>query len=508
MLNDQKTEIIYQKLSDSELAAISRREYKQEYRDFVDVLGGYLVCTTAAGQITHSNENFERAITFSKENLLGKSFYDLINPSHASKFFSAFEKAKRSSSEQAQKLEIKITANPLRAIDLAITLVPNGKSEVLIVGWDITEQKENERLGRLQLERVKTDSQKKAFRMLADIPDGIFLLDKEWRLLYVNREAERIARKKSTEIIGQHLWKLYPELIGTRIYSEYSLAMSSGKASRFEDFLPEFNAWFETNLYPSEDGLVVYFRDISERKKSQEELKRYAEELERSNSELEQFAYVATHDLQEPLRMISSFVALLSAENAGKLDASSQQYIQIAQESADRMRTLIRDLLEYSKVSSIKPVMQEVNCAEVVAIVLLNLKQSIDQQQAKILVKDLPVIRASGVQLVLLFQTLINNAIKFRSANTPEIVVASKADKEGIVISITDNGIGIAPNYLESIFKIFKRLHSRETYPGTGIGLAIAKKIVEKLGGRIWVTSEEGRGSCVSFFLPDKVFVK
>jgi light-regulated signal transduction histidine kinase (bacteriophytochrome) len=231
------------------------------------------------------------------------------------------------------------------------------------------------------------------------------------------------------------------------------------------------------------------------------ELRQTLEKLRQSNAELEQFAYVASHDLQEPLRMVASYVQLLQRRYQGKLDAEADEFIAYAVDGANRMRGLIDDLLTYSRVGRLGKLFEPTNLDSTLNIALKNLQASIAENKASITHDKLPVLKADGGQLVQLFQNLIGNAIKFHGADPPCIHVSAK-DKGGeIQFSVKDNGIGIDPQYFDRLFKIFQRLHTREEYPGSGIGLAVCKKIVERHGGRIWIESELGKGSTIYFTL-------
>ncbi len=245
-------------------------------------------------------------------------------------------------------------------------------------------------------------------------------------------------------------------------------------------------------------------RDITPLKQAEANLARTIEALKRSNAELERFAYVASHDLQEPLRMVGSFVQLLAQRYRDKLDADANKFINIAVDSAARMQTLINDLLRFSRVATRGQPFENVDSKNVLVQVLKDLSVSIQESNAKISIGTLPTVHADPVQLGQVFQNLISNAIKFRRSEIPEIQVDAHRDKEEWIFSVKDNGIGIDPKYFDKIFIIFRRLHSREKYPGTGIGLATCKKIVERHGGRIWVESEPGKGSTFYFSLEIK----
>lgn len=232
-------------------------------------------------------------------------------------------------------------------------------------------------------------------------------------------------------------------------------------------------------------------------------LQQAADELARSNADLEQFAYVASHDLQEPLRMVSSYTQLLARRYGDRLDSDADQFIAYAVEGATRMQQIITDLLAYSRVGSHGRVVEAVDCHAVVELALSNLRTAIEESDARIVRGSLPVIAADRAQMVQIFQNLIGNAIKFRGGAAPEVTIAAERDADGWRFSIRDTGIGIDPRHAERIFTIFQRLHGRGQYPGTGIGLAICKKIVDRHGGRIWVESTPGAGATFAFTIPE-----
>jgi len=247
------------------------------------------------------------------------------------------------------------------------------------------------------------------------------------------------------------------------------------------------------------EGVVL---DITARKRDEEARKQTAADLERSNKELEQFAYVASHDLQEPLRMVSSYTQLLAQRYEGQLDDKAKKYIDYAVDGAVRMQRLINDLLMYSRVGTQGKPFEPTDSHSVLGEILRNLQAAIEESRAIITNDDLPTVRADASQFAQVFQNLIGNAIKFRLDSPPHIHVSARDRGHEWVFSVADNGIGIDPQYKDRLFAIFQRLHTKQEYPGTGIGLALCKKIVERHGGKIWFESEPGKGSTFFFSIP------
>lgn len=260
--------------------------------------------------------------------------------------------------------------------------------------------------------------------------------------------------------------------------------------------------WVARNVTEQKDSVVWVARNITERKHFEHELQQLNEELERSNRELEQFAYVASHDLQEPLRMVISFTQLLEQNYAGQLDEQADQIIGFAVDGATRMQQLIQDLLSYSRVGTQAKVLETVDCNQIVESAISNLQLSIQESGATLERSPLPTLQANPRQLTQLFQNLIGNALKYRGERVPHIEINYKQQRKDYLFWVKDNGIGIDPKHADRVFMVFQRLHTRQEYSGTGIGLAICKKIIDQQGGKIWVESDVDQGSTFFFTLP------
>ena len=266
--------------------------------------------------------------------------------------------------------------------------------------------------------------------------------------------------------------------------------------------------WTEVVIAPvrNEAGAMLYeiaiYDDITERKRADAALEEAHQELKRSNAELEQFAYVASHDLQEPLRMVSSYTQLVLRRYGDRLDGDAREFMNYVVEGAARMKQLIEDLLAYSRVGTRgkEPVPTDLEGA--LRKALTNLRNAIEESSAAVTWDPLPAVLADDSQVAQLFQNLVGNALKFRSTSVPRVHISSKQNENEWELAVADNGIGIEPQYYERIFMVFQRLHNKTEYPGTGIGLAICKKVVERHGGRLWVESRLGEGSIFRFTFP------
>jgi PAS domain S-box-containing protein len=365
-----------------------------------------------------------------------------------------------------------------------------------------------ERLRRTRWAAAVSAAQREDLALL-DMGNLLFL-DPQYRIIHWSQGCRRLYGFEAGEALGRLAQELFQtrfpqpleEVRRVRLQQGYW----EGELTRRRKDGAEIVVAVLWTLRRDEKGrpsaILEVGNDISDRKRAEESLRRTAEELGRSNSDLEQFAYVASHDLQEPLRMVAGFVQLLQRQYAGRLDAEADKYIDFAVDGAKRMQTLINDLLAYSRVGTRGQEPTPTDAAAALEHALANLLASIDETAAQITHGELPTVRADQVQIVQLFQNLIGNALKFRGETPPKIHVDATRQDDRWRFSVSDNGIGIDPQFQQRIFLIFQRLHTREHYPGTGIGLAICKKIVDRHGGRIWVQSQSGRGATFYFTLP------
>ncbi len=341
--------------------------------------------------------------------------------------------------------------------------------------------------------------------------DGIAHVGLDGRFLLVNRRLWEMLGYSEAELLGRSVKEIsHPEDRDLTDAERARVHEGELDSTRFEKrYLRKDGSvvWVDLAVALTRDPHghpqyeIAVFNDITERKRADAALKEAHEELKRSNSELEQFAYVASHDLQEPLRMVASYTQLVMRRYGDKLDKDAHEFMHYVVDGAARMKQLIEDLLAYSRVGTRQRDFKPIEVEAALKRALANLKAAIEETGAAVTRDPLPTVKGDEVQLPQLFQNLIGNALKFRSAGVPRIHIEAKESPSEWQLTVRDNGIGIEPQYFERIFMLFQRLHTKGDYPGTGIGLAICKKVIERHGGRIWVESKIGEGSAFHFTL-------
>jgi PAS domain S-box-containing protein len=507
------------------------------------------------------NKSFEEFIGLSRDEIIGKTVYDIAPKDLADKYHYMDKKLIQEGTLQIYEAPVQYADGSRRTVifNKSVFNDLDGKLAGLTgVMVDITQRK--------KAEESLHESEKRLNDILNHLPDATFAINCEGMVIFWNKALEDMLQVKADDMIGKVNYEYSIPFYGDRrpilidlilktddefLNSQYYNIKRDKHAIMAETTISNFFGnedmilWGKASpLYDEEGkmmGAIESMRDITEMRKAELELQKYHEnleeqveerteelektneklksaiakheeaeikmselvvELKRSNKDLEQFAYVASHDLQEPLRMVSSFTQLIERKYRDKLDEDANEYIWYVVDGAKRMQSLINDLLSYSRVTTKVKDFTKINLNETVDEAIFNLEIAIEENNAIVVVDSLPPIYGDSSQMVQLFQNIIGNAIKYRSEKIPEIhISASEGDQEWI-FKIEDNGIGIQPEYNERIFQIFQRLHGSHAYSGTGIGLAICKKIVELHGGSIWVNSKPGEGSIFYFTIP------
>jgi PAS domain S-box-containing protein len=350
-------------------------------------------------------------------------------------------------------------------------------------------------------------SEESRFRLAIEAsPTGILMVDQQGRIVLVNARIEKLFGYPRSELIGQPVEQLLPLRSRGKTCAFRSLPRGGDDLELYglHQSGDEFPIEIGSNPLDTEEGRFVLSSvvDITERRRAEDALLEQGAELERSNRELEQFAYAASHDLREPLRMVATYVTLLEREYGDKLDGEAHEYIRFAAEGATRLARLVSDLLDYSRIGPKTLAFEPVDCRAALTEVLSGLRASIEQNEAQVVSQALPSVLGDYSLLCQLFQNLIENGIKFRSKQPPRLSISAERVEHEWHFHVADNGLGIESRFHERIFELFQRLHTRDQYPGTGMGLALCKKVVERHGGRMWVESNLGEGSVFSFSLP------
>ena len=534
-------------IADRRIAQQSLRDSEALYHSLVEYVPMNIFRKDREGRFTFCNKRFCEAVGKTEEELHGKTDMDLFPVELAEKYQlddqevldtgEIFSDVEQYQDAQGRTRHNEVLKTAIRDSDHQIV----GTQGIF---WDVTERHQaeeqlqktaaelalanqqlahiNDRLEKEVEEHERTeaalrDSEQRLQAILDNTSALIYLKTLDGRYELVNREFSRVLGLPFREIIGKTAGDLFSEEEAGQIQANDAEVIRTGELMECEEvtFHEETPSTYISIKFPlrQPDGemyaIAGISTDITDRKQSEQEIKNFAEALKKSNEELEQFAYVASHDLQEPLRMVASYVQLLQRRYSEKLDEQANEFIHFAVDGAKRMQTLIQDLLEYSRVSTRGGAFVEVDCEKVLQDTMRNLTKAVEGSGADVSVGTMPrKLVGDATQLAQLFQNLIGNAIKFFDPDrSPKISVTSERVDGCWRFSVADNGIGIDPKYADRIFVIFKRLNSREHYEGTGIGLAVCKRIVDRHGGRIWFDSEPGKGTTFHFEIPDKELI-
>jgi PAS domain S-box-containing protein len=375
-----------------------------------------------------------------------------------------------------------------------------GEELLYLILHDITD--------RIEAEYKLKHSRERYRNLLESISDRIYVLDHDLRLVVINEAVAKFVNKSRQDIIGKRITDVFPDIKSYPVYDAVIKVLNTSEPIVIEENLTcrdGKNNWYNINIYPVPEGALCITSDITIQKINENSLRIMNEKLKKSNQELEQFAYIASHDLQEPIRMISNFSEILKQDYYEKLEEEGREYIDTIIDGSERMSEIVADLLEYSRIEKKNQPFDFIDLNDVLNKAIKNLAGFIKNNKAQIIHDKLPTIYADKVQMILVFQNLLSNAIKFVKDKTPVIHVSSNSVKNKWVIFVRDNGIGISKAYHNKIFEMFKRLHTKDEFPGTGIGLTSCKKVIDRHNGDIWLESELGKGSTFYFSIPHKI---
>lgn len=482
------------------------------YRGLLEAAPDGMVVVDGDGEIVLLNTRAEKLFGYRRDELVGQSLTNIIPLGFAERLIAdGIRSAEEALAQQiGEGRELVGLRKDKSSFSIEIMLSPLKNSDGILITAairDITSRKLAENELRLSEE---------CFRLLVNNAAGysIMMLDPEGGIISWNAGAKQMKGYEASEIIGQNLSCFYlPEAI--RAGAPMLELQEAAREGRYEvegwrvrkDGSRFFANTILTTLRDDHGGVRGFAkttRDITERRHTELQLMTTLEELRRSNDELLQFANVASHDLQEPLRMVASYTQLLARRYEGRLDADADEFIMYAVDGCSRMQRLIEDLLTYSRVAANAKTLSIVSSEDSLREALANLRVTIEESGALVTNDPLPLLMMDGTQLTSVFQNLVGNALKYRGALSPRVhVSAHRNEVNDWIFSVRDNGLGIDAQYFDRIFILFQRLHGRHAFKGTGIGLAICKKIVERWGGRIWVESELEKGSLFSFSLSE-----
>jgi PAS domain S-box-containing protein len=480
-----------------------------KYRGLLEAAPDAMVVVNQGGEIVLLNLQAEKQFGYRRDELLGQKVTNIIPEGFAERLVADDLRSAEDALAQEIGTGIELTGQRKDRsefpIELMLSPLENAEGTLVTAAIrDITVRK--------NAEKHLAQMEGRYRGLLEAAPDPMVVVNQGGEIVLLNLQAEKQFGYRRNELLGQKVTNIIPEGFAERLIAdglrsaEDALAQQIGTgielSGRRKD-RTEFPIELMLSPLGGAEGILVTaaIRNISVRKSAEAHLLQKVKELNRSNEELGQFAYIASHDLQEPLRMVASYTQLLSRRYKGKLDTDADEFIAFAVDGATRMQRLIQDLLAYSRVGTKGKDLLDTSSEVALKTALSNLRGAIEESGALVTCDPLPNVLADEMQLVQLFQNLVGNAIKYQSPGIPRIHVAALNGGKQYRFSVQDNGLGIDPQYFERIFGMFQRLHKREEFSGTGIGLAICKKIVERHGGQISVESQPGMGSTFRFAL-------
>jgi len=485
------------------------KESGAKFRGLLEAAPDAMIVVNERGEIVLVNLQAEKQFGYRRDELLGKMVNSIVPRGFAERLVADGLRSAEDALAQQIGTGIELTARRKDGSEfpIEIMLSPLRSTEGILVTAAIRNISV-----RKDAEAHLVQMENKYRGLLEAAPDAMVVVNQAGKIVLLNLQAETQFGYRRDELLGQKMSNIVPSGFPERLVAdslrsaEDALAQQIGTGieltARRKDG-SEFPIEIMLSPLKSADGVLVTaaIRDITARRNSEAQLLEKVKELNRSNEELQQFAYIASHDLQEPLRMVASYTALLARRYKGKLDSDADDFIAFAVDGASRMQLLIRDLLAYSRVGSKGKELVDTSSAEALQHAIHNLRGAIEGSSALVTHDALPSVMADEMQLTQLFQNLVGNAIKYRRAGVPRVhITAVPNDANKWMFSVQDNGLGIESQFFEKIFGVFQRLHKREEFDGTGIGLAICKKIVERHGGTISVESTFGEGS--TFYFP------
>jgi PAS domain S-box-containing protein len=485
-------------------------EMDGRYRGLLEAAPDAMVVVNQSGEIVILNLQAERRFGYRRDELLGQKVTNIIPEGFAERLHA--DGLRSAEDALAQQIDTGIELTGRRkdgsTFPIEIMLSPLESAEGTLVTAAVRDISR-----RREADHHLAQMEGRYRGLLEAAPDAMVVVNQSGEIVILNLQAEKRFGYRRDELLGQLVTNIIPEGFAERLHADGLRSAEDALAQQIETGIELTGKRKDGSAFPIEimlsplesaEGTLVTaaIRDISVRKDAEMHLLQKVEELHHSNEELEQFAYLASHDLQEPLRMVTSYTQLLARRYKGRLDTDADEFIAFAVDGAARMQRLIQDLLAYSRVGAKQFVPLATESGDCLRQALQNLHGSIEESGAVVTHDALPEVLCDDSQLVQLFQNLVGNAIKYQNAGIPRVhVSAERAGRKKWLFSIQDNGLGIEPQYFERIFGMFQRLHKREEFAGTGVGLAICKKIVERHGGSISVESESGQGSIFRFTL-------